>query len=831
MTLRLAAARLVATPLFTLFAVLSLALGVAVTTAVYSIVGDLFLRDLGVHEPGRVVVMVTSYDHQTSKVSLSEPDFRDLRAAQTSFSSLSASTAFYASVTSPSTTEVAGGEAVDGAFFSTLGVGAALGRVLQPSDDVDGARVAVLSHSMWRARFAADPLVVGQTVRISGQAFEIVGVTAADYLGAMGGIAGTRLWIPLAAEPLLAPVFSGRPEPLLAPVFSGRPEPATPRDRRHLQVVGRLAPAVTATAAASELRAIAARLDAAFPPPALAGRAAPTRRPWSAKTLTEFNDEVGGMRRFGYTIVILVSMVLVVACTNLANLMLARGTSRQKELAIRSALGASRWRLVREQLSESVLLACGGAVAAYLVFQALRAWLSVDFNLMGRWTLIIRPALDPAAVGVAAAALLLSLGVFGLEPAMHLARSVSITGAIAEGSGRSRTRRQRMVVRWQVAVSAGFFIVATMFVRFTIEQARHDPGVDVDRIAVAGLNVQSPLWNEARVRRALERAIEAGRTDPSIESMSASTGLPFGVGAMRLSLSKPGEAAVEGSYRSAALGVAATPSIFTTLGVRILRGRGFDDRDHAAAAPVAVISEFTARHLFGTADAVGRELVIHRGVNVSSPATVVGIARDTDVRSILSDPGPLVYLPLQQHYEPNLAVVARATGDAGSAVAGLRAALRQADPDLPVELIGTGRAILSGPFEILRAGGMGALYLGAMTLLLAMVGLFGVQSHLIANRTREIGVRMSMGATARQIKAMVLLDGYRPVIEGLVLGLWGGFATRVILRSYLELEVTVIDPWMLLVAPIPVVLAAFCACYLPARRAAGVDPTIALRCE
>lgn len=819
MSVRLAAIRLVATPLFTLFAVLSLALGVAVTTAVYSVVGDLMLRGPGVHDPETVVVFVNSYDRRTVRVQMSEPDYRDLRAAQRSFSSLSGSAMFFATVTTASTTEMMGGEAVDGEYFSTLGVGAAIGRVLQPPDQAGLARVAVLSHALWRVRFAADPQVVGRTIRIGGEPFDIVGVTDAPYLGTFGGLDGTRLWIPLGTEAAPSPAFSSAPA-----------SPAA-RDRRRLQVFGRLAPSVTETMASAELRSIAARLDAQFPPPALPGRAAPSPRPWSAKSLAAFHEANDGVRRFGYTIVALVSLVLVVACTNLANLMLARGTARQKELAIRSALGASRWRLVREQCAESVLLAGGGAAAAYLVFQGLRSWMTADFNLMGRWTLLIRPALDPAAVGVAAAALLLSLAVFGLEPAVHLARTVNLNAAMAAGTARSRTRRQRLVVRWQVAVAAGFFIIATMFVRSTIAQARHDSGVDIDRIAVASLSLLGPQWDEARVQRTIDRIVAEGRKEASLEALSASTGLPFGVAAMRVSISRPGEAIVEHSYRSTATGVAATPGVFATLGIPVLRGRAFDDRDHAAAPTVAVVSEFTARRMFGTIDAVGQSLALHRGPNQSSIATVIGVARDTDVRAILADPTPLVYLPLTQHFSPALTIVARSTGEAARAVPALREVLRRAEPDAPVDVSGTGRTVLSGPFEILRAGGMGALYLGAMTLLLAMVGLFGVQSHLIVHRTREIGVRMSMGATTRQIKAMVLLDGYRPVLEGLVLGLWGGFAGRVLVRAYLELDVAIVDPWMLAVTPIPIVLAAFCACYLPAHRAAAVDPTIALRCE
>ena len=824
MNLRLAAARLVATPLFTLFAVLSLALGVAVTTAVYSVIGDLFLRNTGVHDPGTLALLVASYDRQAGRVALSEPDFRDLRTAQTSFTAITAVAPFYAAVASPVTTELMSGEAVDGAFFSTMGIAAARGRVLQPPDDEGAARVVVLSHDLWRTRFLARPDAIGQTMRIGGQPFEVVGVAPAEFRGALGGIDGTRLWIPMSTERLIAGASMGPPQ-------AARP-PAAPRDRRNLQVFGRLAPSVSATAAAAELRSIAARLDAAYPPPALPGRTAPSLRPWGARTLTDYSEEVSGMRRFGYTIVGLVSMVLVVACTNLANLMLARGTARQKELAIRSALGASRWRLIREQCTESVLLACGGAAAAYVVFQALRAWMSVDFNLMGRFTLQIRPALDPAALAVAGMALLLALAVFGLEPAIHLARTVNITGAIAASTGRSRTRRQRMVVRWQVAVSTGFFIVATMFVRSTLEQARHGTGIDIDRLAVAGLGLYGPMWDEARVRRTIDRVLAEARGATDVESIAVATGLPFGMPAMRVSLGKPGEVIVANSFRSGATGIAATPSIFATLGVSILRGRGFDDRDHAAAPPVAVLSDFTARQLFGPTDAVGQAILIGRGTRAATTATVIGVASDTDVRSVMRDPSALVYLPLTQHHDPSLALVARSAGDPADAVPALREVLRRAEPDAPIDVIGTGRTILSGPFEILRAGGMGALYLGAMTLVLAMAGLFGVQSHLIAHRTREIGVRMSMGATARQIKAMVLLDGYRPVIEGLVLGLWGGFAARVFIRGYLELEeVAILDPWMLLVTPLPIVAAAFCACYLPARRAAAVNPVVALRCE
>jgi putative ABC transport system permease protein len=814
MRLRLAAARLVATPLFSVFAVLSLAFGVAVTTAVYSVVDSLFLRDAGIAEPEKIAFVVSADAGRTVKALISAPDLSDLRAAQSSFRGLSASTSLQVSAQTPSRTEAVAIEAVDGAYFTTLGISPSIGRVLRQADDDGAARVVVLSDEWWRLRFGADPAVVGQTLRLAGQPFEIVGVAAARFAGTIGGFGGARLWTPLAAEPLLAPPRNAQ-------------GPGDTRQRRRLHVFGRLAPAATAATAAAEFASIAARLDASFPTAHTTYASRESGRSWTARTLADLDEKDDGTRRMGLIVVALVALVLLVAGTNLANLMLARGVARQRDLAVRMALGASRWRLVREECGESVLLALAGGIAAYFGFQLLQIWMSADFNLMARWTLTIRPTLDVKALSVATGALVLSLLVFGLEPAVHLARTVNLTGALAEAGGRARLRRQRMVIRWQVAVSAGFFIVATLFVRQTVALAQHDPGIDMDRLAVAMVSAEGPEWDEPRLRAAMDRVLEEGRGDHTLESVAAVTGLPIGFSPrLQLSLGRPSES---GALVPAS-GLAATPSIFTTLGVRIVRGRGFDDRDRADAPSVAVLSELTAKRVFGTVDAVGRPLIVHRRGVADHSVTVVGIARDTDVRALLVPRTPFVYLPLTQHDEPARVAVARSTA-ASRAVPALRDALRRADPDLAVDLIGTASEALSGPYELLRAGGLATLYLGVATLILSMAGLFGVQSHVISHRTREIGIRMSMGATSRQIETLVLRDGYRPVMEGLALGLWGGVAGRVLARAYLDVDVDIIDSWAFLLMPVPVIAAAFCACYLPARRASSVDPVVTLRCE
>lgn len=819
MLLRQALVRLAAAPLFTLFSVVSLAAGVAVTTAVYSIVDTMFVSDLGVAGAERVVFIATPMGGRTQVSSVSDPDFEDLRTAQTSFSAVAASLPLLPSVTTTTNAEVLTAEAVDGAYFATLGVTAQLGRVIHPADHAGGARVAVLSDELWRNRFAGAADAIGRTIRINGQPYEVVGVAPPRYRGLLGGLRTTRLWIPL--SPDLVTGESGTA--------------ADPRQRRRLLAFGRLASNSTAASASAELTAIAASLDQSYPLPPAKGGAGPSSRRWLARPISETGEGGDTNSRLGLTLVALVALVLVVACTNLANLVLARGTARQGELAVRMAMGASRGRLIWEQCVESLILAGAGMAASYVIFLGLSALMTTEYSFgIGqiRATLAIRPTLNGPALGVALASTLLALAVFGLEPAVQLARTLDIRSALAKGASgvRPRARRQRMVIRWQVAIATGFFIVATMFIRGTMQMARHDTGVEMDRIAVAALNFRNGEWDEPRIRRTVDRVLAEMRGRAAVTAVSVSTGLPFGVmPAMEAAIGLPEDAAALTRPPIAALAV--TPSLFSTLGTPMVRGRAFDDGDGPAAAPVVILSEMTAKQMFGSTNAVGRSLALRRGGR-DVLAQVVGIARDTDVAMVYGRRRPLVYLPLTQHFDEALTVTARATaGDTADAVAALREAIRRADPDLAVDAIGTGRAVLGGPFELLRSGGMATLYLGGFTLLLSMVGLFGVQANVVTHRTREIGVRMSLGATAAQIKLMVMKDGYRPVIEGLVLGLWGGLAARVLVRTYMDVDVSIIDPWMLLVTPVPLVLAAFSACYVPAARAARVDPTVALRAE
>ena len=828
--LKHAARRLVAAPLFTAFAVLSLAVGVGLTTAVYSIVDAILWKESAVADPDRAVVIMAADIVPTDlRWVASRPDYDDFRATQQSFDRVAASHVIYPAVATADATEIHQAEAVDGEYFALLGVAAAVGRSILQEDDARRAPVVVLSHELWRSRFASAPDVVGRTLRISGHPFEIIGVAPSDYEGLMPGPGrSTRLWISLAS------------------VDEGFALPSRGRDgrgSRRLTVVGRLAPGRSIESARAEVATFSTALDAAHPWPAEPRSSRAMSRRWTLRSIADLRAQADReLGRFGLLIIVLVALVLLVACTNLANLVLARGTQRQQEFAVRRALGASRWRLVREQCAESAILAVLGGAGAFVVLRVLVTAMDAEVPMARNWIVSVQPEINAPVLLVSALAVLLSLLVFGLEPALQLTRKTDVRDALASAAGSvgaPRAKRQRRLLRWQVAISAGFFIIASMTVRYVVEDARHDSGIDLDRIAVGRIDFHMQGWDEARERQTVARILEEAQRESGIEAAAVSSGLPFGTTVTPLLLlARPDDPKLADQREDATL-VIGTPAFFRVAGINLRHGRAFTDGDDAAGVPVVVLSESTAKKMFGTADAVGRQLLIKMDPRVLPPntvapteklATVVGIAEDTDTTHFFLRRGNVAYMPFAQAYSSMMTVVLRAD-DPSFAAGAIRRIVRRADEDVALSSsgVGTGRQILAGPYVFYRAIGTGALALGGVTLLLAMVGLYGVQAHLVAQRTREIGVRMSLGATASQVQRMVLRDGYLPVFQGLALGLFIGIAGRAVVRAFVIGRVEVVDVWMLALVPIPLLLAAFVACFLPARRASRIDPNVALR--
>ncbi|HKV99828.1 MAG TPA: ABC transporter permease, partial [Vicinamibacterales bacterium] len=596
--------RLRSAPLFTVFAVASLSLGVGVTSAVFSAIQSVMWQPIDVPHAEEIAVLVGATPYSTQPTwrgqVASRQDFEDARASATSFSSLAATAIQTLAMTGDGIASVPVVETVSGSYFDTVRVGAAMGRVLQMADDQPTApAVVVLGYRFWQTTFASDPNVVGRVVRIAGRPFEIVGV-AAESFGGLTYVLTTRTqaWIPLEAAASL----------VQSPATSMTE--AVRRNRPQLSVIGRLAEGRSMQTAAAELATISARLDRAWPltRPLPNGNTTAFARAWTVKAASDLNQEIVNAQVQVTTIFVgLVALVLVVACTNLANLVLGRGASRRHEFAVRRALGASRARLVREQLIESAILAGLGALGAFLVIRVLLVLLEVDVPVAQTLVVHLTPTLNSSMVIVAIVAMVASLAVFGLAPALQLSR-VDVRSALATESGAAspRWRTRRYLISWQVGISAAFFMVAAFGAEVIVAQARHDSGIDIDRLALGVVDFRNAPWTESRARLAIDAILRQAPQQPGIEGIAVASSLPYG---MRLGsdinvtpIDKPFSPTERGDFDEL---VAGTPTIFHTLGVPIVRGRAFTDRDDAAAPPVMVVSEEMAREMFGTTDVVG----------------------------------------------------------------------------------------------------------------------------------------------------------------------------------------------------------------------------------
>jgi predicted permease len=823
---RFAVRRLWVTPVFTVFAAVSLALGLGVTTAVYSTIGSFIWRASSVPDPDHLAVVVTRPAATgVWRWAISTPDFGDLRSQVRSVSALAASSLASGVLNDGARTSDLLAQAVTGNYFAIVRLPLYLGRGIQDADDHPGADpVVVLSHDFWQSKAGGDPGIVGRTVRIGGNPFVVIGVAAEsvenarDLLG-NGGPADGDCWIPLTDKPLVTDYLP-----------SGRDEP-------HMVVVARVPVGMTLQAVAAEVGGIGAALDRTAPIGSASTGPAPAARSWSVTTAAAIAREplLGSTGKAGGAIVLLVSLVLVVACTNIANLTLGRGASQVHEIAVRRALGASRGRLIREQCAESVVLAALGGFGAFLVARVLCHYMTTDIptNVRGFGTIAVQPKLGASALVAAGVSLLMSLVVFGVVPALQLTR-VSLRERLAgdaAGAPPARWKGRRLLITVQVAISTAFIIMAAASMRAVTAEVLRDPGFDLQHLAVGSVSLRPLHGDTVRARRVIAALGAAAHAQPGFESVALTAGLPMGNGAQQVAqVSSTDQATVHGPL---VVGIPADPGIFRTLSVPILRGRAFDDHDTAATHPVIVTSELAARLVFGTTDVVGRQMS-YRGPSDTAPMTVdvIGVARDTDTERFFGQPRPFgsVYVPLAQHYPPTVIILGRTAGDPAPMARTFAGILRQADPDLAVRFASTGETAMMPAYFILRAAARLSGGLSILAITLAMLGLYGVLSHLVARRTREIGLRLALGADPRHMRRMIVGEGLRPVVWGLGFGLLVGIGARLVLRATsTELSISPIDPLAFAVAAVTLLTAGLFASYFPARRASSVDPNVALR--
>lgn len=823
--LRLGARRLRHAPLYAIFAVGSIGVGAGVTTAMFAIVHEQFWASSGIRHPEAVAVVGNRIQGALAlERVMSKADFEDYRAAQTSFDAVVGATRFSQSLSLPNTTQLVESEAVTEGYFPTLGVDAALGRVLQPADSrPDAPSVMVLSHRLWRTGFASDPNVVGQVVRLGGTPFEIVGVVARSYRGLnILPPRRTAAWIPVSAISRM-PVYG-------VPVAAGHmPEPVVARtvpDRTALTMVvaGRLKDDVSLIRANAEAAAFSVGLDQEFPiTRSVRGTRVPAQRQWE---LRSSEDNGSGSGYSPLIVVAIVALVLVVACTNLANLSLARGTSRGGELAVRLALGASRGRLIRELCAESLVVGAGGFVVAVLISVPLMTAASSDIT--GRDS-AIEPHLSGIVIFATALAVGLSLLVCGLWPALRLSRA-DVRSMMTQGSAvlSPSWRTERLLIRFQTVVSVALFCSAAAFISALLVQVRADSGVDLDRLTIARTVFRLQSWDETRSRQAVDAIASVAPARFGFQATAVSSSMPFGgnpdvYANIALTPDIP--------TQEHALLIAATPGIFDALGLLLVSGRPFDGRDVAGADPVVVISEATALKLFGSRDVLGRDVYMRGSVNAINTTLVeqrkvIGVARDTDVGALTNRGADLVVVPLAQRFEhPNFVVARRDDGDTGD----LRGLIRTADPDVAIAAAGPGLVMLGGPWAMARIVAGVALALGVLTVVMTMAGLFGVLTALVLRRSKEIGIRKALGADEAAIRRMVLWDGARPVASGTLIGLFLGVLVGFLTRAWIPEAAQPFPLVAALIIAVTVVPATLAACYFPARRAMRVDPNVTLK--
>jgi len=798
------------TPGLALTALLTLAIGIGANVAVFSLVDEIWLRPLPVPQPEQLVRIFTSQSSSEGEIDRgpnSYPDFESLRTSTQTLSGVAALERRGALLDTGHESKLVTAAVVSGNFFDLLAPTAAQGRTFTAAEAAaPGSRVVMLSHSFWRSQFDADPSLPGRTIVVDRQEVLVAGVLPRGFRGT-GAMVVSDLWIP--QETWMA-------------LTDDRVRP-TRRDFRDYAIFGRRRPGATLTTVNAELDLVGARL-AQEEPKSNAGR--------RMTAIPESESRRAGVARLSSTLLVIAAFVLLLACANVASLLLARGDSLRPELATRAALGASRSRLVRQLASETALLAAAAVVAALLVGGAMIAYLPGLLPDLG-FSAPIDPHLNGRVLLFALGASLGALALFGLLPAWLVSGAAPI--AVLRGrhglTGAPRARLRSALVVAQVALSTMLVVASGLLVRSLVAARDADPGFDAHQNLlvlelVPGFGASEPGAQRQFAEEA-RRRIEA---IPGVVGTALTMRVPFGLSG-------------SGATRKAFLpGVAPTTQIdgtpirynpvgdrfFSLLGTRLLRGRAIDERDVRSGARVVVVNETMANRYWPDREAIGQRLRLDR--RDDEPFEVIGVAEDSANDELGAAPAPYFYTPMTDGDFGELALVVKTAGDAGAAADAVRRALRELNPAVPTLYLATMRQHMRLATSDLRMTAGLVVALGALGLLLSAVGLHGLVTFLAGRRTRELGLRMALGARPLSIFDLVIRGALRLSLLGLLLGAVGAAAVTRALRSLLY-GVEAGDPASFAAAFAVIVAATLAASFLPARRAARTDPSEALRVE
>jgi predicted permease len=795
-------------PGFTLVAVLSLALGIGANTAIFSLLNTVLLRPLPVERPEQVVEVYGTLHNGVDYTLQSYPNYKEYRdRSKDVFDGVLAYRFAPMSIHHDGRSERVWGYLVSGNYFDVLGIKPVLGRGFTPEEDkTPGASpVAVMSYGCWQRRFGADPGVVGRSVSLNGRSFTVVGVAPKDFNGTEIAYA-PDLFVPM----------------MMAHEIEPGSDWLESRGSDNIFVLGRLKPQVTTAQAEEKLQAITLELAREYPRDN-EGRGVKLLTP--GLFIPEIRNSVIG---FAGVLMAVVGLVLLLACVNLANLLLTRATERRKEIAIRLAVGARRGLIIRQLITESVLLsllggACGLVLATWINDLVASTKIPTDVALVMDlhidWRVLFFAFMVSIITGI----------VFSLLPALQASRPDLVPALKDEASMRGfrRSRLRNVLVIAQVSLSLVLLVCAGLIVRSLQAAQRMRPGFNPENAVALSFDVGLQGYDEERGRAFQKQALERARSLPGVRSAALVTTIPLSLDYSYTTIYVEGQPVVSNSELPVAIPNSITPGYFQTMEIA-LRGRDFSEQDDKKESRFLIVNETFARKFFPNQDVIGRR------VNFNGPQDpyweIVGVAADGKYNSLGEDPKPAFYRPLLRDYSSNATIVARTAGDPSAAVNALRKEVQGIDPALPLFAVKTLKEHMNMPLFPARMAAIVLGSFGVMALVLAAIGIYGVMSYVVAGRIREIGIRMALGASRRDVLKLIVGQGMTLAVIGLAAGLALAFLAARMLTTLLY-GISASDPLTYFGVALLLAVVAFLACYIPARRATRVDPMIALRYE